>query len=80
VNKSRSLVVETVQTVRLLVDKVAIIISSIHYGAQKKNLLVLRNELPSYVIWLDFGRSSRRSWGIDHSRGGKDTVRVTVGG
>jgi hypothetical protein len=66
-DKSRSLVVETVQTVRLLVDKVAIN-QYRHVKGSRRDELVLRNELPSYVIWLNFGRSSRRSWGIDNSR------------
>jgi hypothetical protein len=66
-DKSRSLVVETVQTVRLLVDKVAIN-QYRHVKGSRRDVLVLRDELPSYVIWLNFGRSSRRSWGIDNSR------------
>jgi hypothetical protein len=68
VNKSRSLVVETVQTVRLLVDKVAI--DQYWHLEGVKDVLVLRDELPSYVIWLNFGGSSRRSWGIDNSWSG----------
>jgi len=67
VDKSRSLVVETVQTVRLFVDKVATD-QYRHVEVLRRNVLVLRDELPSYVIWLNFGRSSRRSWGIDNSR------------
>jgi hypothetical protein len=56
-----------VQTVRLLVDKVAID-QYRHVKGGRRDILVLRNELPSYVIWLNFGGSSRRSWGIDNSR------------
>jgi hypothetical protein len=44
------------------------------------NILVLRNELPSYVIWLNFGRSRRSSWGVDRSWRSKGTVSVSVAG
>ena len=61
-DESRLLVVEAVQSMRLLVDKVAtryqldIMLRPIR--VELMDALVLRDELPSDIVWLDFGRSS----------------------
>jgi hypothetical protein len=41
--------------------------------------LVLRNKLPSYVIWLNFGRSGRSSRTVNVGWASKASIGVTVG-